>query len=131
MVALAAFVLGGAIITTLVQAEEMDAARAAPPGYLQPALYQHSGAQTSRHGWLRPANVQSYSEASSYHVNFRESHVGEADRRSGEPQARVSFKLGDLRRGRDSHSRSLMSDWERDQYRRNGAVFSMSVGKRW
>lgn len=132
MFMLAAFVLAGAVVTTLVQADDQVWAADAP-SYLQPALYREAAPQPSRHRWLLPASVQTRFESGAYNVYLQEADSASADTGHEPPNARMSFSLGDLRRARagDRHSRALMSDWERDQYRRNGAWFSMSVGKRW
>lgn len=133
MFTLAALVLGGAIVTTLVQAEETASVRPAPPSYLQPQLYRDTSVQPSQHRWLLPTGVRTSLQPGVYNVYFQDGENAGADQSHDEPDARMSFSVGDLRRSRtrDSHSRALMSDWERDQYRRNGALFSMSVGKRW
>lgn len=132
MFALAAFVLCGAVITTLVQAEELDSVRAAPPsGYLQPTMYQDTVVEPSQHRWLQPANRQGRVEPGAYRMYSQQLDRRTETHETEAAQARVSFNLGDLRHSRDAHRRSMMSDWERDQYRRNGAWFSMSVGRQW
>lgn len=136
MFTLAVLVLCGVVITTLVQAEEYSAAP--PPSYLQPQLYGAPATtpSQSQHRWLLPAKVQGRFEEGRYNVYFQDAAHESLDHGADPDQStRMSLSVGDLRSGsaasRDRHTRALMSDWERNQYRRNGALFSMSVGRRW
>ena len=133
MFTLAAVILGGAVITTLVQAEEDPSARLAPPSYLQPALY-HVSAPPSQHRWLLPVSVQGRFEHGRYSVYLQDATNELADP-ADQTEARMALTVGDLRTEQaafsDAHARALMSDWERNHYRLNGALFSMSVGRSW
>ena len=136
MFTLAALVLCGVVITTLVQADEHSAAP--PPSYLQPRLYDAPAVTPvqSQHRWLLPAKMQGRFEEGRYNVYFQDAAHEQADHGVDDDEStRMSLSVGDLRSGsaasRDSHTSALMSDWERNQYQRNGALFSMSVGRRW
>lgn len=134
MLTLALLILGGAVITTLVQAEDEVDAPIAPPSYLQPELYRPAPAP-SRHHWLLPANVQTRFEDGRYNISFQSDSVDRYGASGDEPEARMTLSVGDPRAEQaafvDTHARAMMSDWERNRYRVYEPVFSMSVGRSW
>lgn len=137
MLTLALLVLGGAVVTTLVQAEDGRDARPAPPSYLQPQLYRvvPVAAVPSQHRWLWPTGLQGRFEQGRYNVYFQDESADLAGQASVESDTRMSLSVGDLGAEQalatSAHDRAMMSDWERSQYGINGTLFSMSIGRRW
>lgn len=135
MLTLAVLVLGGAVITTLVQAADGAAVPPAPPSYLQPALYPAAPSARSQHRWLLPAGLQGRFVEGRYDVYVQDGNADLAVAGDDEPDTRMSLSVGDLRADHavrvSNHDRAMMSDWERTRYRLNEALFSMSIGRRW
>ncbi len=136
MLTLALLVIGGAVITTLVQAEDDVDTRPEPPGYLRPQLYRVAPPPPPSHNhWLLPTALEGRFEQGRYNIYFQDEYADLTTQSNPETDTRMSLSVGDL--GSEQvlhasvHDRSMMSDWERAQYGVHGTVFTMSIGRRW